>query len=247
MNDISFNGNQLAGPGPRPVAQAEGAAVPAASAFGMPMVMRYLRIAKRWKWLFIGTVSLSLIIGLIITLLMTPQYTATATLEIARESDRVVNVQGVEPEASPVDLEFYQTQYGLLKAETLAQRVATELRLQDDANFFAMFGDTKWADRLSDGPRGADAGTRNERIRAAGKILLQNVDIVPERLSRLVEVQFTSPDPDLSARIANTWTKAFIESSLGRRFEATSYARSFLEERLGQLRERLQATPGRER
>ncbi len=203
-------------------------------------VWRYLRLAKRWKWIVIGSTSVALILGLVVTLLMTPKYTASATLEIQRQGDRVVNMQGVEPEAGPVDQEFYQTQYGLLKSQTLAQRVATDLRLYDDPAFFEMFGKTKVADELRDGGRGINARGRNDRIREAAELLLDNVSIDPERLSRLVSVSFTSPDSALSARVVNAWTRLFIETSLGRRFEATAYARDFLEDRLAQLRERLQ-------
>ncbi|MBO9518983.1 MAG: polysaccharide biosynthesis tyrosine autokinase [Porphyrobacter sp.] len=103
-----------------------------------------------------------------------------------------------------------------------------------------MFGASEVADELREGVSGASAAQRDERVRVAGEILLKNVSIDPDRLSRLVAVRFTSPDPALSAQIVNAWTKLFIETSLGRRFEATSYARKFLEDRLVQLRQRLQ-------
>ncbi|WP_204266816.1 hypothetical protein, partial [Escherichia coli] len=70
----------------------------------------------------------------IVTLLMTPQYTAIATIEIARESNQVTNFQGVERDTSIADQEFYQTQYGLLQSRSLSERVAVQLRLVDDPN-----------------------------------------------------------------------------------------------------------------
>lgn len=206
-----------------------------------PLIIRYLHIAQRWKWLLVGAVVVAAIIGLIVTLLMTPQYTATSTLEIKRESDRIVNVQGVEPETATIDQEFYDTQWGLLKSPALAQRVAVELRLHENATFFDMFGESIYAEQLqSASTAGGSASQRQDRIREAGKILLDNVGIAPERRSRLVNIMFTSPDPTLSMRVANAWGNAFISTSLERRFEATSYARQFLEERLEQLRGRLQ-------
>ena len=35
----------------------------------------------------------------------------------------------------------------------------------------------------------------------------------PVRLSRLVAVRFTGPDPQFSARVINSWTRLFIETS----------------------------------
>jgi uncharacterized protein involved in exopolysaccharide biosynthesis len=235
MNELSFHSTVVS----EPTGQA-GAVAPRALD-EPPLLIRYLNVVKRWKWLLVGAVAVAVTIGLVTTLLMTRQYTASATLEIRRESDRIVNVEGVQPEARGVDMEFYDTQWGLLRSPSLAERVAVQLRLHEDAAFFDLFGETDPAEELqTTSATRASAQVREKRIREAGKILLENVTISPDRRSRLVQVMFTSPDPSLSMRVANAWGDAFIETSLERRFEATSYARRFLEGRLEQLRERLQ-------
>ena len=205
----------------------------------VPIVTQYLRIAIRWRWLILGSIALAALVGLIFTLLATPLYTATSRIEINREGSRIVDTSDVEHKASSVDTEFYQTQYGLLTSRSLAERVARQLRLADDQAFFEMFNATAQFERLSGGGSAA-AGLREARLREAARLLLLRVNVAPIRLSRLVDIQFTSPSPELSARIATAWSTAFIESSLERRFEATSYARRFLEQRLAQLRQRLE-------
>jgi polysaccharide biosynthesis transport protein len=203
------------------------------------LLTRYLQIALRRKWVIIASVFGALVLGALITLFMTRQFTASATIEIARESNKVVQIEGVEQEASATDLEFYQTQYGLLQSRTLAESVARQLKLAEDPSFFEMFG--RPTDELFDDiSRRPSAAERQKRLRIAGEILLKNIRIEPLRLSRLVYVRFTSPNPELSAKIVNTWTATFIRSNLERRFEATSYARRFLEDRLAQLRQRLE-------
>jgi capsular exopolysaccharide synthesis family protein len=206
----------------------------------MPLVLRLLRILKRRKWLLLGSLAVAAIIGLVGTLLMTPQYTASATLEIQRETNRIVEVRGVQQESGPTDLEFYQTQYGLLRAHSLAERVATNMRLHENAGFFEMYGNDDMAEAIREGPRAASPAVRQQRIREAADILLDHINVSPMRMSRLVDVQFTSPQASLSAEIANAWTRHFVEMTLARRFEATSYARRFLEQRLEQLRQRLE-------
>ena len=206
-----------------------------------PMLVRYLRMLKRWKWLMAGVIAASIIIGLLVTLVMSPQYTAAATLEIQRENNRIVGVEGLEPDRGSIDLEFYQTQYGLLRARSLAERVARELRLADNVAFFEMFGDTTVVESLGSGSGDSrSAAAREQRLRRAGQILLDNVEVSPERLSRLVRIEFTSPDPQFSSQVVNAWTAQFVEATLERRFDATSYARQFLEDRLNQLRTRLE-------
>ena len=65
---------------------------------GPSIVQHYLRIAQRWRWLILGSIAACVALGLVATLLMTPQYTATATIEISREGSQVTNFEGVERE-----------------------------------------------------------------------------------------------------------------------------------------------------
>jgi polysaccharide biosynthesis transport protein len=202
-------------------------------------LQQYLRIALRWKYVIIGVTVACVVLGLVVTLLMTPKYTATATVEIARDSNQITNFQGVERETSIVDQEFYQTQYGLLRSRALSERVATQLRLVDDPNFFEMFGSLpdKPAFELSNNR--FSSALRAERRRVAGEILLRNLSVNPTRLSRLVDVSFTSPDAAFSARVTNSWSENFIQTNLLRKVQATSYGRNLLERQLSMQKQRL--------
>ena len=144
------------------------------------------------------------------------------------------------PQASR-ELEFYQTQYSLLSARSLAQRVSRRLKLAANPEFFKAFGVS--VDRNSmfghnDTPM--TASERTEREAQAVRLLLKNVAISPIRNSSLVDVIFTSGSPALSAQIANTWVEQFVQVTIDRRFESTVIARRFLEGRLAELRARLE-------
>ncbi|HST35285.1 MAG TPA: polysaccharide biosynthesis tyrosine autokinase [Allosphingosinicella sp.] len=203
-------------------------------------LQRYWRILRRWRWVIIGSVVAGVMAALILTLLSTRLYASSVTLEIAREENRVVNIEGVQPEAGGRDQEFYQTQYGLLRSRALAERVVRELRLTENRTFLDLYGISDTPGTLaSERPLDNSAGARAARQRRAVDILLQNIEISPVRLSRLVEVSYTSPSPQLSQTIVNAWGLSFIRTNIERRFEATAYARSFLENRLAELRRRL--------
>lgn len=206
----------------------------------IPLFRQYVRIVYRWRFVILGSIAFFVIAGLIITLLMTPKYTGTTTLEIARDTNRVVNIQDVEQETSIADQEFYQTQYGLLKSRALAERVAQSLRLIDNRDFYTMFG-AKSSEILGT-PGGIASKPRAKRLEIAAELLLKNIDVLPTRLSRLVDVSFESPSAQLSVDVVNTWSREFIESNLERRYQANSYARDFLEKRLEQLRQRLEVS-----
>lgn len=211
----------------------------AAEADRVPVIRQYLRIALRWRYVIIGTTVACLLLGVIVTLLMVPKYTAVATIEIARDANKVAEFQGVERETSTLDQEFYQTQYGLLRSRALSERVSLQLRFVDDPKFFDLFkytGRTP-AFRVTNG-RYPAAG-RPERQRIAGEILLKNLAIDPKRLSRLVDIKFTSPDAALSGRVANAWADNFIQTNLERKIQATSYGRNLLQRQLALQKERL--------
>jgi capsular exopolysaccharide synthesis family protein len=205
----------------------------------MPLIRQYLRIALRRRYVILGAVATCVILSLIITLLMTPQYTATVDIEISRESNQVTNFQGVERETSVADQEFYQTQYGLLRSRVLAERVATQLRLIDDKAFFERFGINPDDAAFREVNGRYTAAGRPARQRIAGEVLLKHVVISPTRLSRLVEINFTSPDAIFSHQVANAWAENFIQTNLERKVQATSYGRNLLQRELGQAKERL--------
>ncbi len=205
----------------------------------VPIIRQYLRIALRWRYVILGVTAACVMLGLIVTLLMTPKYTATATIEISRESDQVTNFQGVERETSVADQEFYQTQYGLLQSRSLSERVAVQLKLVDDPAFYERFGYSSKVPAFQLVNGRYPASGRAVRQRVAGEILTDHLAVVPTRLSRLVDIRFTSPDPEFSAKIANAWSDAFIQTNLERKVQATSYGRNLLQRQLAQQKERL--------
>ncbi|WP_230782339.1 GumC family protein [Sphingomonas sp. Leaf37] len=196
-------------------------------------------IAYRWRYAIIGIVVGCLLIGTIVTLLMTPKYTAVATVEVSRDSNKVSNFEGVERETSVADQEFYQTQYGLLEARSLAERVANQLRLVDDPKFFERFDIADDTPAFTLVNNRYPASGRVERQRVASEFLLKHLTIDPTRLSRLVNIEFTSPDGAFSALVVNTWADSFIQTNLERRVQATSYGRNLLQGQLGQAKQKL--------
>lgn len=201
----------------------------------LPLLMQYWRIVVRWRRVILGAILISVVLSVVITLLMTRMYTATVTVEIAREEARILKMDGLEPKDAAADQEFYQTQYGLLASRSLAERVVRELRLANDQAFLDMFDIKRPLATEATSRRGADDAV----ARDAAQALLDHLSITPVRLSRLVSIAFSSPDPAFSARVANTWAKLFIESTLERRYQTTAYARRFLEARLTETRARL--------
>jgi len=200
-----------------------------------PALLQNWQIVLRWKWV-IGAILLgSLAVGVLVTLLMVPKYAATVRVEISREQKNITKVEGVDPTDARQDLEFYETQYSLLKSRSLAERVVRDLRLATRDEFFAAHGVN---------PSSEDVGSalqrQQRREKLAADLLLRHVNITPIRQSSLVDVRYISGSPTLSAEIANSWVHQFIQATIDRRFESTADARKFLEGRLSDLRTRVE-------
>ena len=58
--------------------------------------------------------------------------------------------------------------------------------------------------------------------------------------SRLIDVSYTDPDPVRAQRIANAYSDAFIATNIDKRFQANESAKVFLEDKIKQLKLRLE-------
>ncbi len=207
-----------------------------------PILVRYWEIFFRRRWLVVAIVGTAIALGVIFTLLQTPAYTAEARIEISRSQDNVTDVEAVTPQETDQDLEFYQTQYALLEARSLAQRVVRRLNLTQNDDFFDTFGhELEEGLMMDDGPGATFSRDQvEERNREAVDLFLNHVGISPIRGSSLVDLRFTSPDPVLSRNVTNAWAEEYMQSNLDRRFASSIEARDFLSEQLLTLRERLE-------
>lgn len=196
----------------------------------------YLRLALKYRFLIIGCFLGALVIGATLTLLMTPIYTARATLQIDREAARVFSTEEGAPTENMVQgEEFFQTQYGLLRSRSLAERVIESLGLASSNDALEAMG-------VEPPEAGGTAAVQATRRREAALAALQeNLSVAPVRGSRLVAVGYDNPNPNVAARIANGFAENFIQSNLDRKFESSKYAREFLEERIAQTKDRLES------
>lgn len=183
----------------------------------------------------LGVVVGMLLLGLLATFLATPQYTSTTRLEVLPDAPIATSVEGEREQSLINEISFYNTQYSLLKSETLAERVARAGRLATDEDFLAAYG----IENSEGAMTSAERQTRSRRVK---DILFDALDIVPLRNSSLVDVRFTTPSPQLSAKLANLWGQQFLQVTIDRRFAATSDARRYLESRLETLRRNLETS-----
>lgn len=221
-----------------------GAGAGAASDFHIDL-FEYLHILIKRRWLILSFVAASLVLATLMTLMQTPLYTSTVRIQIDQNAAKIVEDGNVMPVEGP-DYEFMKTQYELLEGRTMAERVASALKLGDDEDFFRprQFSIIGFLRRLLGSRPAAGVqitnGNRANREAAAAGIVLANRMITPVAGSRLVDIGYSDPNPSRAQKVAAAFADAFIASNLDKRFQANAYAKTFLEDQLKQLKLRLE-------
>lgn len=216
-------------------------------------LLAYLRILSKRRLLILSCVGAAMLLALLATMLSTPRYRATAVLQIEKASQQIIREGDLAlPSYSSWDPDFLATQLGLLQSSALAERVADDLKL--DHATLARLQPPGLSKRLlslfrpndSDGANGVDASSpaatdERDSLRALGTdVVRSGLSVGPRPKTRLVDVSFVSIDAAFAARAANAFADGFIASEIDRRFGASSYAKTYLEEQLTIARERLE-------
>lgn len=178
-----------------------------------------LRVLQHWRWLILGAVIVGLVGAFIVTLLTTPVYRAWVTLEANPPTVAINEEQSRERESSVSNsYDFVATQAELLSSKTVAQRTAQELNLANNPDVVPLNLDPSSRLRIATG-----------QVQGALKV------IRPEE-GQIIKFSYDSTSPQLAAMVANGIADSFINASLQRRYEASAYARNFLERQIAKTR-----------
>ncbi|HEY0525256.1 MAG TPA: Wzz/FepE/Etk N-terminal domain-containing protein, partial [Stellaceae bacterium] len=181
------------------------------------------RIVSEWRWLILGAVAVGLAGAIVVTFLTPPLFRASTTLEMNPPTVEVMDPsKGTRASLSTGDRDFLATQYGLLASRSLAQRVAQDLNLASNKDVVSQDLD------------------RATRLKVATAVVAGGLEVKPVENSRLVRLNYVSRSPTLAAQITNSYADSFINSSLERRYEASAYARQFLERQIAKTRGELE-------
>ena len=207
---------------------------------GVPTFLKCLGLFLKYRRLAAAICAGFLFGGFVITFLMPRVYTATTSLQIDREAAKVVRSQDSTAE-NQNDPQFYTTQYELLKSSALAERVVSSLSLADRKEFAET--EVSFLGRIWEGLFAQkDDGERENvrRQRNATDLLMKGLSVQPVPMSRIVKINFSDRSPLVAQQVSDAIAENFVAMTLDRRFSASSYARTFLEEKLQQIKLKLE-------
>jgi capsular exopolysaccharide synthesis family protein len=218
-----------------------------------PDLRDYWVIIRKRQRLIAGFLLGALGLTALVVFNLTPLYTAKGMVLLEAQTAPLLETKTPDnaPEVSG-DHDFYKTQYDILQSRSLAAKVIAELDLSDNP----LFGGQSRNPGLIAGWRTAahewigqwftpsikPSDEQDSLGVPPGAIdaYLARLRIEPEFGTQLVKVAFSTPDPELSARIANAHIDAYIRRGMELKADSARNAEQFLQNKLAELKDRVE-------
>jgi polysaccharide biosynthesis transport protein len=190
------------------------------------------------------------ILGLIFS---TRRYKSVGEIELQKDSTNSLGIQ-TEAADTPSDaLEvnmIIQTQAKILQSDSLALSVIEDLHLEQTQDFKQRWSPFGWVLGLLSpagrpDPKGASLDNSPHRRTQVLKTFHKELTVKPLAGTRLIDVEYLSPDPQLAAAVVNHLLQGLIEKGYQARYSATMQATSWLSAQLGDLRAKTQELQAR--
>ena len=186
----------------------------------------YLLILRERIWWLVVSVFV-VFIGFALYTLNAPRlYRSVASVEILRQKDRVFQIEDIVRQ-EVANAEDFNTQIKILESLNIIQAVDERLKGNLRTRFMAPY------------EKGLDATLRG--IKSVPEILYGNRKIVPVRLSLVVNILYTHPDPEVSSTVANYFAEEFIDFNRNKQIEGSLRAvddlRSQADQQLAKIKE----------
>lgn len=205
-----------------------------------PDLRALLQIARR-RGPMVAAISMLLgFMAAIYAMQLTPVYTATATLLIDPPNDGN-NSQAVFDRGN-IDEAVIESQFALIKTSAMAERVAKQLKLGELDSWF--LANPSLVKQLVRAIFNRDAVPNamvdaDQTAQAIGK-LRGGVSASRQGFTYMFNLQYSDTNPALAAQIANAYADEYLVDQLEAKYESTRRANAWLNERLGDLRKKVE-------
>lgn len=152
----------------------------------------YWHVVLERRWLIIAVFLCFVASGVVYAFRATPIFQGVSRLQIDPESAGVLSVKDVIAMGGK-DQDYLQTQYKNLVSRSLLESLVAKLRLEEDERY------KKAVDKTA--------------------AVAKDIDIIPIRLTRLVEVRANHPDPRTAEKMANTLLELFLQQNIDRKMQ----------------------------
>ncbi|MEP5625743.1 MAG: Wzz/FepE/Etk N-terminal domain-containing protein, partial [Hyphomicrobiales bacterium] len=197
-------------------------------------------IMRGLRWLLPLTLIITCVtfLGL---LMVSPKYLGEARVLIESTNINLPgNNRGVEEERALLDAEGVASQVQLLVSTDLARRVANKLNLAAIPEFEAQDSRSLVSGLMRMIGLGKQSAGNSEEDRVL-KHFYENLKVYRLEGSRVIAIDYSSQDPVLSAKVANTIVDQYLLLQSGAKRDSTELTSAALEPQIAELRKEVQA------
>lgn len=209
-----------------------------------------LRVVLARGYTILGTIAVAMVLVTLVLLQMTPVYSASALIMVGQRENKVLDAEALLA-GLPTDTATIENQIQILKSWSLAERVIVKHNLAVDPEFGGKGSGSSWLSSLN--PLNW-FGSEREKVQAGQGAKPTKIDpailrkfgskvtVAAQGRSSVIKVTFDSPDREKAALLANALADQYIVDQLETKFEAAKRTTDWLNERLGELAEKVRAS-----
>jgi polysaccharide biosynthesis transport protein len=199
----------------------------------------------RRRWIIYFSLLLCFVLAIVALIFSTRRYKSIGEIELQKDSTASLGIQTTDNADAPSDaLEvnmIIQTQAKILQSDSLALRVIEDLHLEQTDDYRQKWSPLEWAAGLfgsagtPDPKDGTLENSPHRRMRVL-KIFHRKLTVKPVAGTRLIDVEYLSPNPEVAAAVVNHLLQGLIEKGFQARYDATMQATTWLGSQLADLR-----------
>ena len=188
------------------------------------------------------------LLAIVALLLSTRRYKSVGEIELQKDSTSALGIQAdtadVPSDALEVNM-IIQTKARILESDSLALQVIQDLHLEQTQDFRQHWNLLDWilsplAPKSFADPADASLENSPRRRMRLLKIFHTKLTVKPVAGTRLIDVEYLSPDPQLAAAVVNHLLQGLIEKGFQARYDATMQSSTWLGTQLSDLRTKTQ-------
>jgi polysaccharide biosynthesis transport protein len=202
-------------------------------------VRDYLRVLLKRKWTVLACLITVFSVVAIASLKMTPVYEASGSIAINKPDSSLGNFNN----STTFNIDYYdptdlETEVKILQSDLLALQVVKDLGLDRRPEFGGKAAPPSSSLDLAPDPLQADPS----RTSALLGNFRGNLKVTLAPNTKIIEVHYTSPDPQLAANVVNKLMEDYTENNFKSRFDSTMQAEDWLKNQLVDLQMKVESS-----
>jgi len=194
-----------------------------------------MRVLIKRKWMVISVIAGIFLIVAVASLRETPIYEAVGQIVVNKADSNLITFKDSVPVVDYYDQSDLDTEVRILQSDLMALQVIRQLNLDKRPEFGG--SDRKQANLVAD-PLQSDSNRTSALLGSFRGNL--KVTLIPN--TRVMEIHYSSTDPQLAASAVNTLAATYVEQNFKTKFESTMQASDWLSKQLVDLQMKVETS-----